>query len=96
MKRIPQREELDDNTLSAQAAVETLVDLRRVNRWFGGVNTTAYLLRRAMRGSGLSSASVLEVAAGDGYSIACAAQCLNLFPAVGIPKRLRAVDWERV
>ena len=55
--------------LSPEAAVESLGDLRRVNRWFGGVRTTAYLLRRAMRGSGLRSASVLEVAAGDGYSI---------------------------
>jgi protein-L-isoaspartate O-methyltransferase len=55
-----------------------LGDLRRVNRWFGGVNTTAYLLRRAMHTSGLRSASVLEVAAGDGYSIAHAAKRLKL------------------
>jgi len=40
-----------------------------VNRLFGGVSTTAHLLRRAMLKSGLQKASVLEVAAGDGYSI---------------------------
>ncbi len=77
LKRIPQREELDDDTLKPEAAVESLGDLRRVNRWFGGVSTTVYLLRRAMRGSGLHSASVLEVAAGDGYSIMQAAKRLK-------------------
>lgn len=77
MKRIPQREELDDSTLSPEAAVESLGDLRWVNRWFGGVSTTTDLLRRAMRGAGLRSASVLEVAAGDGYSITRAAKRLK-------------------
>lgn len=77
MKRIPQREELDDLLLSAEAAMESLLDLRRVNRWFGGVSTTTDLLRRAMRCAGLRSASVLEVAAGDGYSIAEAAKRLR-------------------
>lgn len=77
MRRVPQREELDDDTLSAEAAIESLRDLRWVNRWFGGVRTTTSLLRRAMRGSGLRSASVLEVAAGDGYSIMEAAKRLR-------------------
>jgi hypothetical protein len=77
LKRIPQQEILDDDAVSPEDAVETLADLRRVNRWFGGVHTTADLLRRAMRTKGLSSASVLEVAAGDGYSIARAAQLLR-------------------
>ncbi len=77
MKRIPQREILDGDEISLEAAVESLGDLRMVNRWFGGVRTTAYLLRRAMRGCGLHSASVLEVAAGDGYSITRAAQRLK-------------------
>lgn len=78
MKRIPQHEVLDEDSLSPEAAVESLGDLRRVNRWFGGVNTTAYLLRRAMHTSGLRCASVLEVAAGDGYSIAHAVRRLKL------------------
>lgn len=77
MKRVPQRELLDDYTLSTEAAQESLGDLRLVNRWFGGVRTTTRLLRRAMRTAQLRSASVLEVAAGDGYSIARAADCLN-------------------
>jgi ubiquinone/menaquinone biosynthesis C-methylase UbiE len=69
LRRIPQRELLDDDSVSDEAAAESLGDLRLVNRWFGGVHTTADLLRRAMRAAGLASASVLEVAAGDGYSI---------------------------
>lgn len=77
MKRIPQREILDNESLNPEKAVESLGDLRLVNRWFGGVSTTAYLLRRAMRASGLRSASVLEVAAGDGYSIARAVERLK-------------------
>ena len=77
LKRIPQHELLDDDSLSPEAAVESLGDLRLVNRWFGGVGTTTFLLRRAMRASGLRSASVLEVAAGDGYSITHAAKRLR-------------------
>lgn len=68
---------MDDDSVSPEDAVESLADLRRVNRWFGGVHTTAHLLRRAMRTKGLRTASVLEVAAGDGYSIAHAVQLLK-------------------
>lgn len=77
MKRIPQCEILDDDAVSPEAAVESLGDLRMVNRWFGGVSTTTDLLRRAMKRSDLQSASVLDVAAGDGYTIASAAERLK-------------------
>lgn len=77
LKRVPQHELLDDDSLSPEAVIESLGDLRLVNRWFGGVSTTTFLLRDAMRRSGLRSASVLEVAAGDGYSIAHAARRLK-------------------
>jgi ubiquinone/menaquinone biosynthesis C-methylase UbiE len=77
LKRVPQREILDGDSLSPEAAIESLGDLRLVNRWFGGVSATAFLLRRAMRAHGLHSASVLEVAAGDGYSITRAAKRLH-------------------
>ncbi len=77
MKRVPQREVLDGDTEAPEAVLESLGDLRMVNRWFGGVRTTGFLLRRAMRESHLSSASVLEVAAGDGYTIAQASKRLR-------------------
>lgn len=77
MKRVPQHEVLDGDTESPEAVIESLGDLRRVNRWLGGVDTTVFLLRRAMRYSGLRSASALEVAAGDGYSITQAVERLR-------------------
>ncbi len=77
MKRIPRHEILDSDEISPQEAVKALRDLRWVNRWFGGVRTTTDLLRRAMRERNLRSASVLEVAAGDGYSIAEATRRLR-------------------
>jgi hypothetical protein len=77
LKRVPQHEILDEDSVSPQDAAKSLRDLRWVNRWFGGVRTTTGLLRRAMHARGLRSASVLEVAAGDGYSIAEAARRLK-------------------
>ncbi len=77
MKRVPQHEVLDGDTEAPEAVLESLGDLRMVNRWFGGVQTTAFLLRRAMKASHLRCTSVLEVAAGDGYTIAQAADRLG-------------------
>ena len=77
MKRVPQHEILDSHEVSLDEAAESLRDLRWVNRWFGGVRTTTDLLRRAMRARNLRQASVLEVAAGDGYSIAQATHQLK-------------------
>ena len=77
LKRVPQHEILDSDAVSPEEAAQSLRDLRWVNRWFGGVRVTADLLRRAMRARNLRSASVLEVAAGDGYSIAQATRRLR-------------------
>ena len=77
MKRIPQQEILDSDAVTPEDAAQSLRDLRWVNRWFGGVRTTTDLLRRAMQARNLRSASVLEVAAGDGYSISEAARRLR-------------------
>jgi SAM-dependent methyltransferase len=77
VKRAPQAELLDDDSISNAEVLASLRDLRTVNRLFGGVSTTAHLLRRAMLASGLREASVLEVAAGDGYAIRHAIDRLN-------------------
>jgi len=77
LKRVPQHEILDSDEVGPELAAETLRDLRWVNRWCGGVRTTTDLLRRAMRARNLRTASVLEVAAGDGYSIAEATRRLR-------------------
>ena len=77
MKRVPQHEILDSDAVGPEEAAQSLRDLRWVNRWFGGVRVTADLLRRAMQARNLRSASVLEVAAGDGYAIAQATRRLR-------------------
>jgi ubiquinone/menaquinone biosynthesis C-methylase UbiE len=44
----------------------TLLDLGRVNRWFGGVATTQKMVERAAQACGAEHFSLLEVAAGSG------------------------------
>ena len=59
--------ELLDNDLGTAAEIaDSLVDLRRINGWFGGTRTTSTLLRRVARASGVRQLSVLEVGAGGG------------------------------
>ena len=38
LKRVPQHEILDGDSVSPEAVIESLGDLRMVNRWFGGVS----------------------------------------------------------
>ncbi len=77
MKRIPQRELLDDDSGTPEEIANSLEDLRRINRLFGGTSTTEHLLRRAIRKTGLQSANVLEVAAGSADCIQYAAKRLR-------------------
>jgi len=77
MKRIPQRELLDDDEGTPAEIAASLRDLQRINQWFGGVATSEYLFRNALRQSGLSNAEVLEVAAGDGYCVRATAETLR-------------------
>ena len=44
----------------------TLCDLRRINRWFGGVRTTRRLIERIVRQTGRRELTLLEVGAGSG------------------------------
>lgn len=77
MKRIPQRELLDDDAGTPAEIAASLRDLRHINQWFGGVSTNEYMFRNALRQSGLSSAEVLEVASGDGYCLRATAEALR-------------------
>ena len=67
MKRCPSRELLDIDAGTASEIAASLADLRRVNRWFGGVSTTEAMIERVARASGKTDLSLLEVAAGCGY-----------------------------
>src|SRR5207237_8827140 len=64
MRRIATAEWLDTDSGTADEISASLADLRRVNRWFGGVSTPEGMLRRGARGLGNASPSVLAVAFG--------------------------------
>lgn len=67
MKRRPTPELLDSDSGTSREIAASLADLRRVNRWFGGVHTTTRMVEHVARSTGKSELSLLEVAAGSGY-----------------------------
>ena len=89
MRRIPQHELLDHDLGTPDEISAALSDLRHINAWFGGVATTASLLRNAMQKVPLSSASVLEVASADGFCVRKAEQSLA---SDGLKLRLTLLD----
>ncbi len=89
MKRTPQNELLDHDLGTPAEIASALSDLRHINLWFGGVATTKSLLRNAMHKASLVSASVLEVASGDGFCVREAAKDLT---ADGLQLQLTLLD----
>jgi ubiquinone/menaquinone biosynthesis C-methylase UbiE len=67
MKRIATAELLDTDAGTPAEVAASLGDLRRINRWFGGIATTEDMVERVAREINQSSLSLLEVAAGSGY-----------------------------
>ncbi len=67
MKRVVIPELLDSDAGSPSEVATALSDLRHINRWFGGIATTESMVREVARERGVSSLSLLEVAAGAGY-----------------------------
>ena len=67
MKRVPTPELLDTDAGTEAEVNASLGDLRRINRWFGGIATTEDMVERVAREIKASSLSLLEVAAGNGY-----------------------------
>lgn len=67
MKRVVIPELLDTDCGTPAEVAASLGDLRRINRWFGGVATTEDMIWRVARQVSSSSLSLLEVAAGTGY-----------------------------
>lgn len=67
MKRVPTAELLDTDSGKPSEIAASLGDLRRINRWFGGVSTTKAMLDQVAAKTGCASFSWLEVAAGSGY-----------------------------
>src|SRR6266545_1682180 len=89
MKRIPQRELLDEDAGTPAEIAASLRDLQHINQWFGGVSTTEYLLRNAVRQAKLTTVEVLEVASGSGYCVRSAAKKLR---RAGINLQITGLD----
>jgi SAM-dependent methyltransferase len=66
MQRVVTPEILDSPDCPPHEAEESLRDLGRINRWFGGVSTTRKLIERVASATGKKHFSLLEVAAGFG------------------------------
>ena len=67
MKRVPTAELLDTDCGTAAEVAASIGDLRMINRWFGGISTTAAMIQHVARVAQRPSLSLLEVAAGSGY-----------------------------
>jgi hypothetical protein len=67
MKRTIIAELLDSDSGTPAEIVTALADLRRINRWFGGIATTQSLIEYVAQKLDVGLLSLLEVAAGSGY-----------------------------
>jgi ubiquinone/menaquinone biosynthesis C-methylase UbiE len=76
MRRIDTPEILDSIDCATEDVRTTLLDLGRINRWFGGVATTHAMIERVAQATGSKHFSLLEVAAGYGDVPKAAAQKL--------------------
>ncbi|MGH9522953.1 MAG: methyltransferase domain-containing protein [Terriglobales bacterium] len=69
MRRVVTPELLDSDAGSPEEIQASLRDLRRINRWFGGVSTTASLLLRVAERTQKRELTVLDVGAGPGEAV---------------------------
>jgi ubiquinone/menaquinone biosynthesis C-methylase UbiE len=77
MKRAVTPELLDTDSGTPAEVAASLSDLRRINRWFGGISTTKSMIEDVARKLNAKSLSLLEVAAGSGDVPGLAAQRLK-------------------
>lgn len=66
MQRCVISELLDDDLGTSAEVAGSLIDLRHINAWFGGMRTTTELLREVARASGFRKLTLLEVGSGAG------------------------------
>src|ERR1051325_2141100 len=75
MKRVVTPELLDTDAAPPAEVQRTLADLRRTNRWFGGISTTRSMLEKVVARTDQQVLSLLDVGAGSGdVSLAAAGQ----------------------
>ena len=66
MRRIVRPEVLDTQDPSPEDVHDSLVDLQRINRWFGGMRTTAKMVEVVLERTRQKDLSLLEVASASG------------------------------
>ncbi len=66
MQRSPSTELLDSDAGTPKEIAASLRDLQRINRWFGGISTMAWLVKRVAQTTGARELSFLDVAGGSG------------------------------
>jgi ubiquinone/menaquinone biosynthesis C-methylase UbiE len=89
MKRAVTAELLDTDSGTPAEIAASLGDLRRINRWFGGIATTQAMIEQVADQLNINSLSLLEVAAGSGDVPRIAAQSLK---ARGIQLEITLLD----
>jgi ubiquinone/menaquinone biosynthesis C-methylase UbiE len=89
MQRKITAEFLDDDLGTAAEVADALADLRHINAWFGGTQTTITLLRQVACSNGIQQLSVLEVGAGSG-DVPLAAQ--RAFALEGVTLNVTTLD----
>jgi ubiquinone/menaquinone biosynthesis C-methylase UbiE len=67
MKRVVVPELLDTDSGTPAEVTTALSDLRHINQWFGGIETTQSMIEQVWQKAHVNSLSLLEVAAGAGY-----------------------------
>jgi ubiquinone/menaquinone biosynthesis C-methylase UbiE len=67
MKRVVIPELLDTDFGTPAEVATALSDLRHINQWFGGIETTQSMIEKVSKKVYANSLSLLEVAAGAGY-----------------------------
>lgn len=66
MRRVVRPEILDTDQASAEDIRDSLIDLKRINRWFGGISTTAKLIDRILERTRSKRLTLLDVGAASG------------------------------
>ena len=85
MKRLVTPELMDTDAATPAEVQRTLADLRRINRWFGGIRTTRHMLENVIARSPSHGAfSVLDVGAGSGDVSLSAARQLRPRAQIGV------------
>lgn len=89
MKRVVIPELLDTDAGTPEEISSSIRDLRMFNRWFGGISTVTYMLRRIAKQRDLRELSWIDVAGSEGFM---AAQTQHALARSGVHMKPVIVD----